>query len=373
MPGIYIHIPFCKSRCLYCDFYSTTCLDQRDRYIDALLAEWSIRQSKHGGAYNTLYIGGGTPSQLTLDQLKRLLSPISDRLSPTAEVTIEANPADLTPEYLKGLRSLGINRLSIGVQSFNDKLLKIIGRRHTSADAMTALIWAREAGFDNISADLIFGLPKQSLDEWAETEVASLLKFRPEHISTYCLSYEPGTALTRLRDQGKVKEQDENRLNWMYEEASELFKEAGYEHYEVSNFALPNHRSQHNSSYWHNIPYLGLGAGAHSYDGKTRSWNIGNLERYIDQAMAQSLIPESETLTPYQRYIESIMLGLRLNEGIDTSLIKTTDQWETVRYYEKNYCLEVSNNHIVATMNGLHILNQIIEDLIYDEEEQAGL
>ena len=379
MSGIYIHIPFCKSRCAYCDFFSTTLLSRREAYVDALCKEAKRRLATQNSILSTpnpittIYFGGGTPSLLSAEQVARVLRTID---APQAtEVTLEANPGDLSPDYLRAIREAGVNRLSIGIQSFDDEVLRLIGRRHTAAEAKAAVKAAKAAGFDNISIDLIYGIPSQystlnsQLSAW-EAQIEQALQLGVQHISTYCLSYEKDTRMTRMLEQGEINEVDEDTENAMYDLLVSQLKEAGFEHYEVSNFALSGYRSKHNSSYWNRTPYIGLGAGAHSYDGaRTRSWNPDNLEEYIRaQEMEETPHSESastmatyETLTDTDLYNERIMLRLRTAEGI--AINELHNPTLATPYIERGLLKQTPDKRLVATLQGIHILNRIIEDL----------
>ena len=422
VPSIYLHIPFCKSRCAYCDFFSTTLLSRREAYIDALCQEAIRRlstlnpqlstlnsqpstlnsqlstlnpQPSTSYPISTIYFGGGTPSLLSPDQIARILQTITtwdagvppaekEVRSPgrTIEVTLEANPGDLTPDYLRAIREAGVNRLSIGIQSFDDEVLRLIGRRHTAAEAKAAVKAAQAAGFDNISIDLIYGIPSQlstlnpqlstlnpqlstlnsPLLAWQD-QIRQALQLGVQHISTYCLSYEEGTRMTRMLEQGEITEVDEDTENAMYDLLVSQLKESGFEHYEVSNFALPGYRSQHNSSYWNRTPYIGLGAGAHSYDGaRTRSWNPDNLEEYIRAMERGEDAATREILTDTDLYNERIMLGLRTAEGI--ALNELHDPALAQPFIERGLLRRTPDNRLVATLQGIHILNRIIEDLM---------
>ena len=361
--GIYVHIPFCKSRCKYCDFYSTTLLGRRGEYVDAVIEEWAMQNAEDGvhDDVETLYIGGGTPSLLDVEDMRRLLEVLP--VESAKEVTIEANPSDITHEKAKAWKAMGVNRLSIGIQSFNDDMLRLIGRRHTAEQAREAVRIAREEGFENISADLIYGLPhamRNAAMEVLKRDVEELLRLEVEHISTYCLSYEEGTAITRMLERGEIEEVDEDTENRMFDYIVEQLTKAGYEHYEVSNFARPGRRSRHNSNYWNDTPYIGLGAGAHSYDGVHRYWNPSDIDLYIKGALAHDLQREQETLTDEQRHTERVMLGLRTAEGIAQSDV---DEAKALPYLRRGLLRE-EGDHLVATTEGYHILNRIIEDLI---------
>ena len=374
MAGIYIHIPFCKSRCKYCDFFSTTHLEKRAQYVAALLEEWRMRAHEVNGPIHTIYIGGGTPSMLDDSSLQMIIEAIrrESSLNSTAiseplqgdeamlqEITMEANPGDITLERAQAWRKMGINRLSIGVQSLDDELLQLIGRRHTAEQARKAVATAQAAGFDNISIDLMYALPSQTMEQW-QKDVAEALQMGVQHISTYGLIYEEGTVLMTLLDHGVIEAVDEDTEMQMYDYLVEQLTANNFEHYEVSNFALPNRQSRHNSSYWNNTPYIGLGAGAHSYDGQVRQWNISDLDTYIAQAMAHQLQPEKEVLSEEQRHTERVMLGMRTNSGIGTEEI---DRSKAQPYIAQGMLIE-KDNRIVATTKGYHILNRIIEDLI---------
>ena len=360
MAGIYIHIPFCKSRCKYCDFFSTTHLEKRAQYVAALLEEWRMRAHEVKEPIHTIYIGGGTPSPWAVDSLKLIVDSLLLNVeSQEQEITMEANPGDITLERAQAWRKMGINRLSIGVQSMDDELLQLIGRRHTAEQARKAVAAAQAAGFDNISIDLMYALPSQTMEQW-QKDVAEALQMGVQHISTYGLIYEEGTVLMTLLDHGVIEAVDEDTEMQMYDYLVEQLAANNFEHYEVSNFALPNHQSRHNSSYWNNTPYIGLGAGAHSYDGQVRQWNISNLDTYIAQAMAHQLQPEKEVLSEEQRHTERVMLGLRTNSGIG---IDEIDRSKAQPYIAQGMLME-KDNRIVATTKGYHILNRIIEDLI---------
>ena len=374
MAGIYIHIPFCKSRCKYCDFFSTTHLQKQAQYVEAVLAEWQMRQHQLSEPIHTIYIGGGTPSMLDDSSLQMIIEAIrrESSLNSTAiseplqgdeamlqEITMEANPGDITLERAQAWRKMGINRLSIGVQSMDDELLQLIGRRHTAEQARKAVAAAQAAGFDNISIDLMYALPGQTMAEW-QADIAQALALQVPHISSYGLIYEEGTPLTKCLEQGKIIAIDEEEEMQMYDHLVEQLTQHGYEHYEVSNFALPGQYSQHNSSYWNDTPYLGLGAGAHSYDGNMRWWNIADVDTYISQAMSHQLRPEQEVISAEERHMEQVMLGLRTSKGVGCGAVNMD---KAQAYIAEGY-LRLSGEQVVATTQGYHILNRIIEDLL---------
>ena len=359
MSGIYVHIPFCKSRCKYCDFFSTTHLEKRTQYTEALLCEWNDRRKELIGDVRTIYIGGGTPSMMSVESLERIIAAIRQEAKDAQEVTMEANPGDITREKAQAWRAMGINRLSIGIQSFNDHLLQLVGRRHNSQQAIQAVKDAQAAGFDNISIDLMYALPDQTMAMWQE-DISQALALGVQHISSYGLIYEEGTVLTTLLEHGIIEAVDEEVEMQMYDYLVEQLTAHGYEHYEVSNFALPGRESQHNSSYWNDTPYLGLGAGAHSYNKTQRQWNISELDSYIEQALAHNLQPEIETLTDEQRHTEHVMLALRTSHGVDKTLVNQ----EAAKRYIQQGLLAEQDGYIMATTQGFHVLNRIIEEVL---------
>ena len=352
MAGLYIHIPFCKKRCLYCDFFSTTQLEKRAEYVQALIREWEERKDEAGEPIRTIYIGGGTPSTLSIESMIAINHTIHSYQ--IAEYTIEVNPGDVTKEYLKGLRSLGVNRLSMGVQSLDDQLLQLIGRRHTAQQAIDAVKTAQEAGFENLSIDLMYALPTQTMARW-KADIETALELGVQHISSYGLMYEEGTVLTKMLESGQIEAIDEDTENAMYDVLCARLKAAGMVHYEVSNFALPGYEAQHNSCYWDHTPYIGIGAGAHSLVGRVRSWNVSDIDVYI----AGTAERESETLTDEDWYNEQLMLGLRTCKGVDKTQIH-----KDVSGYIAQGLLREEEGRVVATQKGIHILNRIIEDLM---------
>ncbi len=374
MAGIYIHIPFCQSRCIYCDFYSTVQLERRKEYVDALLREMRDRRDELPPdlrAYHTLYIGGGTPSTLPPAQLRRLLSGTLEYfpLAPGAEVTLEANPDDITPEWISMLRDTPVNRISMGTQTFNDALLTFLHRRHGSRQAVRAVHLLQDAGYSNLSIDLIYGIPGQDRKVWQE-DVAQALSLEIPHLSAYSLMYEEGTQLTQLHDKGLCQEMDEDTSLWCYDHLCQQLERAGYQHYEISNFALPGYRSRHNGSYWQGTPYLGFGAGAHSYDGnRIRRWNAGDLRHYITQGPDH----ESERLTDDDLYNEFVMTRLRTLEGIDLQQTEQhfgPDRLKHLLRQAKPHLLrgnlQQTGQSIRLTRGGIFVSNQVMADLFCD-------
>lgn len=371
MAGIYLHIPFCKSRCIYCGFFSTTSMVKCEAYVDALKRELQDRVNfLSGDAIDTIYFGGGTPSLLPLPALQNLLRHIFNiyNVRENAEITLEGNPDDLTPDVLHSLCEIGINRISMGVQTFNDDRLRFLCRRHNSAQAIQAVRNAQEAGFRNISIDLMFGFPDQTLDE-CQTDVSQALSLGVQHLSAYSLMYEEGTTLYRMLEAGKIREMDDDCSLLMYEHLIDATHAAGFEHYELSNFALPGYHSRHNSSYWHGIPYLGVGAGAHSYDGHARYFHADSLEAYLSGTPW-----EKESLTDHERYDEFVFTGLRTSDGICLTTLEHQFGSEA-----KEYCLQNAQRHLKAgllslsgdvmrlTRSGLFISNEVMSDLMWTD------
>ena len=329
--GLYIHFPFCLKKCLYCDFNSTAWSgDEPAQYVELLLREMELREKALPGPVQapTLYLGGGTPSLMAPELVGRLIEKAVKRfgLEPDAEVTLEANPGTLTPRRLSCYRAAGVNRLSLGIQSFEERLLQRLGRVHTVHEAVSAFEQARAAGFDNISIDLMHSLPGQSLKQW-RAALRKGIALGPEHISAYALSVEEGTPFERLYERGELPLPGEEEGARMFEATSECLAAAGYLHYEISNFARPGRFSRHNLSYWSRQSYLGFGAGAHSFwnpDGLGRRWNnAADLSGYRE-SIALGLLPEREPvqLTLEDAVAESFFLGLRVLTGLDLAPLK---------------------------------------------------
>lgn len=361
MSGIYIHIPFCVSRCIYCGFYSTTGLELRQKYVDAVCKEMTMREV--AAPIETIYLGGGTPSQLTPGQLHQLFLYINKVYDPRAtEVTIEMNPDDVTPEYAATLSQIGVNRVSMGAQTFNDERLRFLRRRHSSSQVYDAVRILREAGVRNISIDLMYGFPGETLDDF-HRDIDAALALEVEHISAYCLMIEEGTALYRLG----IEAADEETERAMYELLIDCLTTAGYEHYEISNFARKGFRSRHNSSYWNDTPYIGLGAAAHSYDGHCRSWNIADIRAYIAAIERGELPSECEELDADTKYNDRIATALRTRDGIVLGeLDERHCQYcltEAQRFIDDGL-LEIVADHLRLTRRGLFVSNMVMSELM---------
>lgn len=374
MAGLYIHIPFCKQRCNYCAFYSSTLYNMREEYVAALTKELLLRKDYvHGKAIETIYFGGGTPSTLGIEQLQRICSTIYSAypVANSPEVTIECNPDDLTPEFLEALRPLPFNRISMGVQSFNDAQLRRLGRRHTAEGARTAVGNARKAGYSNISIDLMFALPGSTPQQWQE-DLDSAIALRPQHLSAYNLMYEEGTPFYRALCNGSITELSEEENLEQFRMLIESMKKAGYRHYEISNFALPGYESRHNSSYWNDTPYIGCGAAAHSYNGTEREWNIADIKEYIKGIESGNRKFEIEHLSEEERYNDTILTRLRTAEGLPLEWMrdKFSDKLNSymLRTIEKEIALgnlQENNGQVSLTEKGIFISDAVIRELIF--------
>ncbi len=337
MAGIYLHIPFCIQRCSYCNFFSVVSINLVNEVINAIIKELSIRKDYlKNEPVQTIYFGGGTPSLLTIQQIEKLLNTVYTNfpVEQNAEITFEANPDDLTKKYLFDLKKVGINRLSIGIQSFDDDKLKILNRRHNATQAHEAVREAQKAGFNNISIDLIYGLPFQSLDEWgADLDKAFSLSI--QHLSAYGLTFEEKTLLSKQKEKKIIEPADEELMIEMYELLLEESSKKGFDAYEISNFSLPGFYSRHNSSYWNQTPYLGVGPSAHSYNGISRQWNVAAIQKYTEGILKNSTFYEQEILSLEDRYNEYVLLGLRTKNGINIDALEQNFGTEL-----KDFCLE---------------------------------
>jgi len=373
MAGIYIHIPFCTQRCTYCDFYTEVAPDFIPSLIDAMATEIKLRKEYvQNSPINTIYFGGGTPSILKVEQFTTIFEAIYSRhtVAGDAEITFEANPDDLTPDFLSSIRSLPFNRISIGIQSFDDNDLKRINRRHTSQQAIKAVKDAQDAGFSNISIDLIYGLPFQTLKAW-EKQLDAALNLQIQHISAYGLTYEEGTSLWKQRENGMIETVDDSTMNEMYNLLLDKTSQHGFEAYEISNFALPGYRSRHNSSYWKQEPYIGIGPSAHSYDVISRQWNIASIKEYIKAINADKPFFEREELTLYNRYNDFVMVTLRTSDGLDMKALEKEFGSELADYCLKNIKtfmdseqVYYSDGKLRLTRDGIQISNLILTQLM---------
>ncbi len=373
--GIYIHIPFCKSRCIYCGFYSTTNKELKERYVDALIREIHMRKddfarlgtSLSPSSTSTVYFGGGTPSSLSVCDIERIVGALESTFNGTpSEVTLEMNPDDVTKDYIKAVRQMGINRISMGIQTFDDSRLQFIRRRHNASQAEKAVMTIREEGIHNVSIDLMFGFPNQTMDEWV-TDIDKAIALHPTHISAYSLMYEEDTPLFHMLQKGEINQIDDETSLAMYTELINRLTANGYEHYEISNFAMPGYRSVHNSSYWHDTPYLGFGAAAHSYNKDTRSWNIPDLKKYIESIESGVLPSESEVIDADTHYNDLITTALRTREGLNLDdLPQKYREYALVnaRKSISEHLLEATDSHIRLTREGLFVSDMVMSELI---------
>lgn len=383
---IYLHVPFCGSFCTYCDFYSEICRGGRafNEYADAVLKEVNDRREEicmnmsAPGAVNTLYIGGGTPSVLPLDVLRRivdaLLSSRSLRRgentvgaqSPFEEFTVEVNPEDIVEkggEYARGLLALGVNRVSMGIQSFDDGILRWMNRRHNAAGAVEAFRILRRCGVRNISVDLIFGLSQLADDVWEDT-IERALELAPEHISAYQLSIEEGSALAKLVADGRYVEASDEQCRHQYDVLCQTLRQAGYHHYEISNFARPGFEAVHNSAYWSRVPYIGLGPGAHSLTGDIRSWNSQELPHRSTDGSPATYSRTSETLSPEDIRVERIMLSLRTDKGLEAAELYSLADRAVINSLLSEGALEKQGGSIRIPESRLFTSDEIIRELI---------
>ena len=342
--------------------------EEAARYVRAVCRELQLRKDYLEGApVNTLYFGGGTPSRLTPEQLGGIISTIDSTigLSSLGELTVECNPDDITPDYVTAIRSLGVNRISMGVQTFNDDLLGFLGRRHNSRQAVDAVQVCHQAGIDNVSIDLMYGLPAQTAAiQQHDLEVATSLDV--QHISSYCLSYEDGSPLSRMRSEKRIVPIEDDICAAMYDRMCKHLHIAGFIHYEISNFCKPGYHSRHNSSYWDGTPYLGVGAGAHSYNGTSRQWNPNNLDAYLTAIEQNTPSFELEHLTPKDLYNEKLMLSLRTSQGLNLSTLSTPDRLSVLQSAESlisNGSLRLENYSLQIPESKMFISDTIISSL----------
>lgn len=374
MAGLYIHIPFCSKRCLYCDFFSNTEMVYKEPYLQALMREMELRRDYlHGEPITTLYFGGGTPSQLQAGDLARIFEAInrSFDISSCEEITLEANPDDMTPDFIRSLRSLPFNRISLGIQSFDEEDLQFLNRRHDSQQAIRAVQQCRDNGFTNISIDLIYGLPGQTLRKWA-ANLEQTLELDIPHISAYHLTYEEGTPLYTLYKNNKIRPVDEELSLRFFSTLIDSLTDAGYEHYEISNFARPGFISRHNSAYWKGIHYLGLGPSAHSYNGINREWGVASLPDYLEgikKGSPHTTIENMDTPTLYNDYV---LTRLRTQWGISYSEIDTLFGKPYVEHCKREAVpfimqdlLEENENIVRLTRKGIFVCDTITRELFY--------
>jgi len=323
MAGIYIHIPYCRQACRYCDFHFVVSVWQKNEILPRILQEIESRGKYLGGeTINTIYFGGGTPSVLERDEIVSILDSIKKNftIGNEPEISFEANPEDLKKEYLSGLKEIGINRLSIGIQSFHNSDLELMHRIHSAEQAISCVKEAQDVGFDNISIDLIYGIPRQEAGVWEEN-LDLAFSLGVQHFSAYHLTYETGTIFDHWVKKGRIKPIQEEDSIQQFKSLLKKARKNGFEHYEISNFSLPGYQSRHNSSYWHQEKYIGIGPSAHSFDGTSRRWNIGNNKKYSENLSNGAEYFETEVLTVDNQYNEFIMTNLRTMAGVSLASI----------------------------------------------------
>ena len=373
MAGIYIHIPFCRKLCFYCDFYHIISSDENSAFVDALLKETSLRQDYLGTEpVSTIYFGGGTPSLFSIKELGAIINQINKlfRVEQNCEITIELNPDDVNPDYLAGLKKLNINRISLGIQSWRDSDLRMLNRRHDSAQATMALKETFKTGFENVTIDLIYGIPGMSIHEWASNLDISF-SFDIKHLSAYHLTFETGTVFGKMLEKGLITEIDEEESTSLFNILIEKAESAGFIHYEISNFGKSGYFSIHNSNYWKQVIYLGLGPSAHSFNGYSRQWNVRDLKGYIKSVNDGKSFFKREELDTKARFNEYIMTSLRTMWGIDLEYVERTFEKEGYDYVVnlsgkfKDYGLmKQDKNTLVLTNQGKMISDNIISEFM---------
>ncbi|WP_312321869.1 radical SAM family heme chaperone HemW [Soonwooa sp.] len=370
---IYIHIPFCKQKCTYCNFHFSTSLKLKEDMLSSIIKEFSLRyQELENKKLDSLYFGGGTPSILEAKEIGKIIDEANRyfEFNPDIELTLEANPDDLNASFLKEIINIGVNRLSIGTQSFFEDDLKLMNRAHTASEAESSIKRAQDFGLENISVDLIYGSPTSTMEQWKQN-LAKIIELQVPHVSSYALTIEPKTILDNWITQQKVKSPDEAFQNDAFFYMSEFLKENGFDHYEISNFGKPNFHSKHNSSYWEYKEYLGIGPSAHSYDGKNlRSWNVANNTKYIKSLSENQLPIEREELNENDRYNEMLMIGLRTQKGVDLMRFKNSFSSDMISAFEtsiqqkiKDGILKIENNRLIIPEQHWFMADGIASDL----------
>ncbi len=376
MAGLYIHIPFCKQKCHYCDFHFSVSLRNKSALLEALKKEIVLRKNELDETIETIYFGGGTPSLLTVDELGDIFNTINVNYNivKEAEITLEANPDDLSKAFLTNLKKVGFNRLSIGVQSFFDGDLQFMNRAHTSKEAFDTIKQAQDVGFKNISLDLIYGIPGLSLDKWQQN-LETFLSLDIPHLSSYALTVEPKTALAHFIKSKKIEPLDEDLAKAHFDILKEFMKANNFEHYEVSNFAKKDFLSKHNTAYWKGKSYLGIGPSAHSFHTNSRSWNISNNSKYIKAIHENTLPNEVENLSISMRFNEYLLTGLRTSWGIDLKKVKKNFGLQYYDYLMKGCQKHIKNGHLQLAVTELlkvnpesfFLIDGIIADLFWTD------
>jgi oxygen-independent coproporphyrinogen III oxidase len=380
MAGIYIHIPFCKQACHYCDFHFSTNVSGRSSMVEVIVRELQMQKAYLDVPVQTVYFGGGTPSIIPAEELEKILEAVSAhyQLTSEPEITLEANPDDLSREKLKALKQIGINRLSIGIQSFSDKILKYFNRPHSSAEGRESMRFAREAGFTNISIDLIYAVPDQAKEDWLQS-IRQAIDLQPEHISAYGLTIEPATPFGIWHKRGKLKPVEDDTAAEQFEVLVDELSVAGYDQYEVSNFSRAGFHSRHNSSYWKQEHYLGVGPSAHSYNGVSRQFNVRNNALYI-KGIEEGRVPfEFDALTVEDHVNEYLLTTLRTTWGCDLTFLKEAYQYDLANIQKEYLDLLILRGHAVMdghflklTKSGRLLADQISSDLFIEKRPRVS-
>jgi len=374
MPGIYLHIPFCRKACTYCDFHFSTSTQAKERVLHAMAMELEERSAELKGTVDTFYFGGGTPSLLEPAEIARFMQDIRARFAVAAgaEVTMEANPDDITAERLAAWKALGITRLSLGTQSFREERLRFMGRAHAADQAKRSIELIAKSGFASWTIDLIYGLPQMTLAEWDE-QLSIALDHGMPHLSAYCLTVETRTALAHQVKNGMVTMPGDDAQSAQFDRLMERMEQAGLVHYEISNFGLPGHFSRHNTSYWEGVPYLGIGPSAHSFDHRTRRWNVSNNARYVKALSTGEAYWESEVLTPAQRTNELLMTGLRTIAGVAMDQLEMNalelNRRAADQHMERGHLL-IREGRLVLSKAGRHFADRIAADLFVTDHDR---
>lgn len=371
MAGIYIHIPFCKQICHYCDFYKIANPRLHSQFINSVVKEIETREHSLTETIDTIYFGGGTPSSLSIENLHIILETLHKYflINRNAEITIEINPDDVSKEFLSSIKEMGFNRLSIGIQSFNDKILKYLNRKHTADSAINSVVEATNSGFNNISVDLIYGIPEQTIENF-DFDLKIVFDLNVSHLSAYHLGIEPGTYFGKLKQHNKLKEIDEDDSNAFFEKLTNWAKINNFEHYEISNLAKNGQYSKHNMSYWFQTPYLGLGPSAHSFYDNKRFFNVSNLNKYINQIDSGDSFFSFEILSKQNMFNEYVMLGLRTKWGISLNKVHVTFGKEYLDHllrridkFKDTLYLRIVDEHVYLTEKGLFSSDYIVREL----------
>ncbi|MGX5687672.1 radical SAM family heme chaperone HemW [Arcticibacter tournemirensis] len=377
MAGIYFHIPFCKKACYYCDFHFSTSLKYKDELLLSMHRELELQKGYlEGHVIETIYFGGGTPSVLNASEIQKLIDHVADTRTvlPNAEITMEANPDDLSAAHVGALRNTSVNRFSIGIQSFYEEDLQWMNRAHTAAEADSSVKRVQDAGFENITLDLIYGFPLLTDEKW-QANIRKVIELEVPHISAYSMTVEDRTALAHFIKKGKQAAMNESQSAQQFVLLMDTLKEAGYEHYEISNFARPDKYSRHNTNYWKGIPYLGIGPSAHSFNGISRQWNIANNPKYIESLSQDTLPAEIEILSLADRINEYIMTSLRTMWGMDLNKVEQDFGYDYRNQTEINLqefidkrWIEISNSTAILTNEGRLFADHIASTLFFEQE-----